>query len=145
MKERLSRYNQKFNFICEKLEKIPAKPSGLVIDATLYAVQVSIDAAMDIVAMLVKDLGEEVSDDYHNLGILQEKKILSQKEADILKRYNGLRNAIVHKYNKFEEKEVTEHIGEIKNNLYAFLEKVENAVKKIFAGNKEGFGKLQGI
>lgn len=130
-KERTLRYKKKINFIAEKLERLPEKPSGLLIDAALYGVQVSVDAVMDIVAMLVKDLGEEVSDDYHNLDTLIDKRILNKEKGEYIKEYNGLRNAIVHKYNKFEEKEVIENIKEIKNNLNKFLEIVEDAIEKL--------------
>lgn len=130
-KERVLRYRKKINFIAEKLERLPEKPSGLMIDAALYGMQVSIDAVMDIVAMLVKDLGEEVSDDYHNLDTLIDKRILNEKLGGLIKEYNGLRNAIVHKYNKFEEREVIENVEEIKSNLNKFLEIVENAIEKL--------------
>lgn len=133
MKERLLQYKRKIDFICEKLENLPEMPGDEILkDAILYRVQVSIDAAMDIIAMLVKDSGEEVSDDYHNMALLADKGILSKQIEEQMKFYNGLRNAIVHKYNKFEEKEVIANIKKIKRNFHIFLECVENAIKKIF-------------
>lgn len=144
MKERLLRYKRKINFITEKLERIPEQPQGLLIDAALYAVQVAVDAAMDIIAMLVKDSGENVSDDYHNIDILVEKKILSVKTGGLLRRYNGLRNAIVHKYNKFEEREVTEHITEIRQNFERFLDEAEHEIGKITEGKAAGDKKRSG-
>ncbi|WP_297089990.1 HepT-like ribonuclease domain-containing protein [Thermococcus sp.] len=58
------------------------------------------DVAMDIVAMLTKNLGITVEDDYTNIAKLEEKGVLSEGEVSLLRAYNGLRNAIVHKYNK---------------------------------------------
>ena len=92
---------------------------------------------MDIIAMLVKDKGATVSDDYHNIEKLQELKIISGTESIELKRLNGLRNAIVHKYNKFEEEIVIDHQEHIKQNLIAFLRKVEHEINIIFSQHKK--------
>ena len=104
-------------------------------DATLYRVQTAIDAAMDLVAMLVKDNGLEVSDDYSNIKKLFNAKIIGEKLSEDLAMLNGLRNAIVHKYNSFEEETVLENIDEITGVLEDFLEKVENELKTIFKKN----------
>lgn len=65
MGKREERYRQKISFIAEKIGSISKKiDSPLAVDATLYRIQVAIDAAMDLVAMTVKDKGMEVSDDY---------------------------------------------------------------------------------
>jgi len=67
-KKRIERYRQKIDFIAEKIGSIPKKIDGpLAVDATLYRVQAAIDAAMDLTAMLAKDKGMEVSDDYSNI------------------------------------------------------------------------------
>lgn len=132
IKKRKERYNQKMDFIVEKIESIPEPiETDIEMDATFYRVQISIDATADIISMLVKDLGKEVSDDYHNIDLLIKEKIISLKQGEKLKNLNGLRNAIVHKYNKFEEKEVLDNIENIKNNLLEFLEIAENVVKTL--------------
>ncbi len=133
MNERQLRYQQKINFICEKMENLPVNPTGLLIDAVLYRVQVSIDALTDIVAMLVKDIGAEVSDDYNNIDLLSAKKVVTAKEAEMLKKCNGLRNAIVHKYNHFEEQEVIRNITRIRRDFYELINTFEQNIKKIFA------------
>lgn len=126
MQERLERYRQKTQTVMTKLESIPENiRSETEINATLYCVQVAIDATMDIAAMLVKDVGHEVSDDYHNIDFLGKKKIIPQALAEELKRLNGLRNAIVHKYNTFEEETVVKNVMSIKSSLEAFMEIVE--------------------
>ena len=136
MQKRLQRYRQKINFIAEKIWSISKKiDSPLATDATLYRVQTAIDAAMDLVAMLVKDNGLEVSDDYSNIKKLFNAKIIGEKLSEDLAMLNGLRNAIVHKYNSFEEETVLENIDEITGVLEDFLEKVENELKTIFKKN----------
>ena len=132
MKRQL-KYKKKVEFIAGKIASIPGiLDNPLAIDATLYRIQMSIDAIMDIIAMLVKDRGEEVSDDYHNIRALEKIKVLDKKLADNLTMLNGLRNAIVHKYNKFEEETVIKDISKIKKLIRNFLDKVENELKNIF-------------
>ena len=136
--ERHLRYRQKIDFIIDKIGDIPNNvDSSLAIDATLYRVQTSIDALMDIIAMLVKDKGKSVSDDYGNINILLKIKVFNKKLADDLIMLNGLRNAIVHKYNTFEEDTVIKNIGEIKLIIQNFLEIIENEIKTIFKSNKK--------
>lgn len=131
--KRLARYKQKINFVAEKIGSLPKKiDNQLTIDATLYRIQTAIDGAMDVVAMMVKDKGKEVGDDYENIHKLQSLKILSKKLAEDLAMLNGLRNAIVHKYNSFEEKTVINNIVKIEKILISFLEVVESEIKTIF-------------
>lgn len=94
----------------------------------LHVVQVAVDAAMDVAAMLVRDRGREVVDDYHNLAILNEAGRISGEQADALRRLNGLRNAIVNKYNRFEEETVRENLESIQGARLAFAENVEHAL-----------------
>lgn len=124
------------NFIAEKISSMSQKlESPLAVDATLYRVQTAIDAAMDLVAMVVKDKGLEVSDDYSNIKKLFKSKVIGKKLSEDLAMINGLRNAIVHKYNSFEEETVMENIEEITGILEEFLEKVEHGLKTIFKKN----------
>src|SRR3989338_3776438 len=137
MNERLQRYKQKMDVAIDKINSLPRKPaSSTEIDATLYRVQIAIEATMDIIAMLVKDKGATVSDDYHNIERLQELKIISSTESTELKRLNGLRNAIVHKYNKFEEETVIGHQENIKKKVLTFLQKVEHEINALFTQHK---------
>ena len=45
---------------------------------------------MDVVAMLLKDMGEAVEDDYSNITRLSEIGIISMDLADRLRKCNGL-------------------------------------------------------
>jgi len=123
---RPERYRQKMQVVVTRLESVPKTiKTEIEVNAMLYCVQVAIDAAMDIAAMLVKDIGHEVSDDYHNIDALVKRKIFPAALGEELKRLNGLRNAIMHKYNTFEEETVVEHIQDIKKTVGQFLDKVE--------------------
>ncbi len=132
MNEREQQYRRKINFVAEKVKSFPATmPSSESVDAYLYRLQSAIEAAMDLIAMLVKDKGRTVSDDYHNIEILLELKVINKDLAAKLKQLNGLRNAIVHKYNKFEEDTAVSQREDASRTLLTFLQIVENELKTI--------------
>jgi uncharacterized protein YutE (UPF0331/DUF86 family) len=94
-KERKNRYLSKMGYVLEKMYSLPEDTFALDelgIDGVLYRVQTSIDAAMDMAAMLVRDSGFDVGDDYENIDILKEKNVIDASLADELKRLNGMRN-----------------------------------------------------
>ena len=97
----------------------------------MYRVQLAIETTLDVVAMLVKDKGHTVSDDYHNLEQLAEIRVISKKESEEIKKLNGLRNAIVHKYNQFEEEVILKQKEKIKKIILDFLKIVEDELKNI--------------
>lgn len=68
---------------------------------------------MDITAMKIKDSGMVVEDDYSNIGKLVENEIITPGEGETLKKFNGMRNAIVHKYDKLDMKIVEDAFGKI--------------------------------
>lgn len=60
-----------------------------------YNLLTPIESAMDLCAMLVKDLGKRVEDDYSNVEILYELGVIDKELAENLKMCNGLRNWLV--------------------------------------------------
>ncbi len=73
---RIERYREKIEYIMEALNEIPSNPEKPIeISGIFYNLLTSIESAMDISAMLVKDLGKRVEDDYSNLDILHEMEI----------------------------------------------------------------------
>lgn len=132
MNERQQRYQQKMQIIAEKIKSLPeTADNALAKDATLYRTQVAIEAVMDIIAMLVKDKGVVVGDDYQNIEKLKELGIINSALEVNLKKINGLRNAIVHKYNHFEEDAVLKNRKNIEKIIYQFLEITEHESKTI--------------
>lgn len=130
--ERASVYRRKLDVIVQALAKLPAPDFGaptslslLEKEGVFHVVQVSIDAALDIAAMLVKDAGDIPADDYHNLDTLVRLEVIPPTLADRLRQLNGLRNAIVHKYNAFEEERVFESLDEIGQALLEFVDVAE--------------------
>lgn len=126
--ERIDRYRSKIGYIIEKLYTLPEDTTALDelgIEGVLYRVHTSIEAAMDLAAMLVRDIGIDVGDDYDNIEILKEKKIIGAELADELKRLNGLRNAIVHKYGSVDTKLILRNLESIKEILRSFVDVIE--------------------
>lgn len=107
---------------------LPDNTNGLDelgIEGVLYRVHTSIEAAMDLAAMTVRDIGIDVGDDYDNIDILKEKKIIEAELAGELKRLNGLRNAIVHKYGSVDTKLILQNLESIKEILRSFIDIIE--------------------
>ena len=125
------KYQRKSSYIIEKMEELPDPRSDVGFDALLYRLHSSIEAAMDMAAMLTKDYGYDVQDDYHNLDLLKEKDIIDRAICDKMKKLNGMRNIIVHRYNGIEKELIVSNLDEIKETLLMFVEGVEDAHKKI--------------
>lgn len=126
--ERKRRYRSKIGYILEKMYALPDTAlvvDDLVVDGILYRVQTSIDAAMDMAAMLVRDIGIDVSGDYNNIEILCENEVIDINLADDLKKLNGMRNAIVHKYGSVDTQLVLQNLENIKEILRNFIEIIE--------------------
>lgn len=134
IKDKINRYHEKIEYIIEALEQIPEKPERPIeISGTFYNLHTSIESAMDIIAMLLKDLGFRVEDDYSNIEKLVELKIIDEKLGEKLKMCNGLRNWLVHRYNRVDTKIVLRSVDEVKDILMKFIERVEGVLNEIFA------------
>ena len=127
--KRIDQYKRKFEFIIEKLTRLPEDldKDEFYKDALFYRLQVSIDTAMDIIAMLCKDLGLTVKDDYSNLDEIKKLKIFKSLDIQELRRWNGLRNILLHKYNKIEDSLVLQE----KNNIIKSLQQLVVETEKI--------------
>jgi uncharacterized protein YutE (UPF0331/DUF86 family) len=131
---RLARYKEESDYIVTTIESIPGTlESDIERSAAYYKLHTSIEAAMDIIAMLLKDLGKDVGDDYANIQSLEGAKTIKPKLAERLRRCNGLRNYIVHRYNGLDEEIVLDSIKEVRRTLLAFLgvsERIINGLTK---------------
>uniref|UniRef100_A0A7C3RE04 DUF86 domain-containing protein n=2 Tax=Archaeoglobus fulgidus TaxID=2234 RepID=A0A7C3RE04_ARCFL len=115
----------------EALSEIPPNPEKPIeISGTFYNLLTAIESAMDISAMLVKDFGKRVEDDYGNIETLQEIGIIDEKLAEKLKMCNGLRNWLVHRYNRVDRQLVLNSVEEVKEILIEFIKRVEDVLEK---------------
>lgn len=131
MKEkRTIRYRDKIDFIVSSMEVIPEKPEGdLEISGVFYKLHTSIEAAMDLVAMVLKDSGEKIEDDYTNIASLEESKRITESLAEKLRKCNGLRNYLVHRYNGVDDEIALGSVREVSQILYTFVGVVEEFLK----------------
>ncbi|MFO7795696.1 MAG: DUF86 domain-containing protein [Promethearchaeati archaeon] len=104
----------------------------IYIDALFYRLQLAIDASMDVIAMLCKDLGIKVRDDYTNREKIKELNIFSPELVKNLRKFNGLRNALVHKNNKVQEDLILQQKEDIRENLNLFVKKGDIIINEKF-------------
>ena len=127
------RYDEKIDFVLEKISSLPDNlEEPFMKDALYYRLQTSIEATTDIASMLCKDLGKNVSDDYSNIECLRKMDVISEQMAGRLKKINGLRNILVHKYNGLREDIILDNQEIIIETLEDFVENVEKILSKIF-------------
>lgn len=130
--KRKDQYSRKLEFIIDKISLLPdnIEENVFYADALFYRLQVSIDATMDVIAMLCKDLGITVRDDYSNIDDLEKLNIFQTDLLKNLRRLNGLRNALVHRYNKIEEERIIQEKENYVDNLKKFVKDVEKIVNE---------------
>lgn len=86
--------------------------------AILYALQVSIDAIVDIVILIgTKEYEKEYKGDYEMFETLFEERIIEEDVFEKLRKMNGLRNAIVHTYNSLVIEEIYENYDKILRDI----------------------------
>jgi uncharacterized protein YutE (UPF0331/DUF86 family) len=93
--------------------------------AMLHALEIAVEVSMDIIAMNIRDMGLKVEDDATNIEKVTSKGIISKSDADLLRQMNGIRNFIVHRYNKLDMDIVNEalsRIGELKGIIIKIAE-----------------------
>ncbi len=129
---RRKRYSEKLEFIEKEIDFISQHTMENEVSkrAILYSLQTAIEATMDIIAMLVKDIGLEVEDDYTNISKLLDEKIINKEEGDMLRRFNGLRNAIAHHYNHLDLSKVEEALNFV-DELYKITVKLVKTAEAV--------------
>ena len=125
--KRIEQYQRKLEFIIDKISTLPdnVHENIFLMDALFYRLQVSIDATMDLIAMICKDLGITVRDDYSNINELENLNLFPKVLLNELRRLNGIRNALVHRYNKIEEDQIIKEKGHFVNILKQYVKLVE--------------------
>ena len=93
-----------------------------------------------VVAMLLKDMGEVVEDDYSNITRLFEIGIIPADIADRLKKCNGLRNYLVHRYHHVDDAIAMDSRSEVRDVFYK-----ENIIKEECVIAKKFEGTLPSI
>lgn len=129
---RLKRYQDKINYIIDKIKDLSRETkTKLEKDGIFYALQTSIEAMMDIIAMLTKDLGIPVKDDAANISRIIEKEKLEPILGEDLKKANGLRNILVHRYNDLDEEIILNSVEDVKTLLFKWLDIAEGILDEV--------------
>jgi uncharacterized protein YutE (UPF0331/DUF86 family) len=128
--KRREQYKRKLEFIADKITVLPEDfdDNLFMLDALFYRLQVSIDAVMDVIAMLNKDLGITVKDDYSNIDELDKLNIFPDNFLKQIRRLSGLRNVIVHRYNKIEDDLIIKQKDSFVDALKEFIKLVEKFI-----------------
>ena len=129
---RIKRYRDKINHVVVYIKDLPFEPKNeLEKRGIFYSLQTSIEAIIDLIAMLTKDLGIQVKDDNANISEIVKKRKLKSELGVKLKKANGMRNIIVHRYNDFEEQIILNSVEEIKDLLSKWIKVVEEILNEI--------------
>lgn len=122
------RINEKLEFALDRLEKLQRWIKGPLDEKTKFACfkafQEVIGAITDADALIIKLKGKEIEDDYTNIDKIVAEKMLSEMEASVLREANGLRNRIIHKYNKTEDSLALSSIKQLLPRLKQIIEKL---------------------
>lgn len=128
--DRLKRYKDKIDLILERKTEIKEWSGDFLEDkksmlASYKAFQEIVEAATDILAMMIKDEGSVPGDDYSNIDLAEGKKLIDTKMAESLKEANGLRNRVIHEYNGLNKEIAHESMIELLHVFEEFVEVVE--------------------
>lgn len=126
-KERKNRYREKTEFIEKRFTELEEWIIGedeKTKLASYKAFQEIMEALFDLIAMLIRDRGKLVEDDHKNIDKLAEIGIINARDSEILHDANGLRNRIVHKYNKIDD-------AIAKESIITLMPYLKNILKKL--------------
>ena len=131
--DRKKRYGEKFELIYERTEDVelllPNLNDKIKRLACYKAFQELVESLFDITAMMLKDNNKVVQDDYTNVDKLHNIGIVNEKDIKILQESNGLRNRIVHRYNKTDDNIAKDSMVTLLPGLKAITEKLHKNVK----------------
>lgn len=132
--DRLKRYKDKIEHAEKRMNEINEwidefEDSEKTMLACYKAFEEVVECCMDILAMICKDLGSTPKDDYSNIELIKDKKIITGDIAKSLRQANGLRNRVVHAYNGTDKNIAHKSMLSLLPELGIFLEVVEKWLK----------------
>jgi uncharacterized protein YutE (UPF0331/DUF86 family) len=129
---RIKRYRDKINYIIDKIKDLQVNPKNdLEKNGIFYIIQTSIEAMTDIIAMLIKDMGIPVEEDSTNISEIVKKRKINLELGEKLKKANGLRNILVHRYNNVDEQIILDSVEDIRELLFNWLDIVEEILNEL--------------
>ena len=141
-KRRLRQYIRKIQLIKENINDIALWSADYTIKEILqdkktrYAIykayQEVVEAFMDLIAMVVKDLGLLPEDDFTNIQKVIERRILTDDLGNILELSNNTRNWIIHRYNKLNDEQILRRIFNTLKRFPEIIMAIEEWIKLKF-------------
>ncbi|TFG02986.1 MAG: DUF86 domain-containing protein [Promethearchaeota archaeon] len=129
---REKRYNDKINYITSSIQLFSTIPKNeLEKRGIFYTIQTSIESLIDLIAMVVKDLGIPVNDDEKNISELINRRKIDPELGEDLKKANGMRNILVHRYNSIEEETIFESENKLKKLFLEWLKIIEEILNEL--------------
>ena len=126
--QKLETLEDRLAFIEENFPEIDELIGNRVLRKALYKeFQELTEALGDLSAMMAKEEGILVKDDYTNLERL--KTLLEPDVIENLKRANGLRNVLVHEYNGVDDTLASESVQEVLPSFWVFGSMVREWLK----------------
>ncbi|MDI6806978.1 MAG: DUF86 domain-containing protein [Candidatus Aenigmarchaeota archaeon] len=131
------RYRQKLNELENRLEFLKGNLSWkeefisnrMLKKACYKEFQEAVEIVSDILAMIVKDSGKAVEDDYTNIEIVS--KVLNSSDIKSgLRSAHGLRNILVHEYNEINDELAFDSILENIEVLKKFADMAKEWLRK---------------
>lgn len=113
----------------------PLVPKVKVGSLEMYAIerlfQLIVDAAIDINTHIITRSNFHTPDDYQGtFAILQENKILPYDLADKISKSVGLRNLLVHGYEKVDKEEMLRHISNGIGQYIEYMKHINDFLEK---------------
>ncbi len=84
----------------------------------------------DKLDLMCKDLGSTPQDDYGNLDRLE---VLKEPSREILKEANGLRNHLIHRYNRRDDQLARQSMADLLPGIFAFTKEVAAWLERILS------------
>ena len=140
--ERIKRYNDKLEYLNQTIENLNDWTESVDTKEFIerlelqkqygiyHAFQIGIEIITDLVSMIVKDLKLIPKDDYSNINIIKNKKVVSADLAAKLREANGLRNRIVHDYNGLDNEIAYNRLTNLLKYFQEFKVKAKEWLKK---------------
>jgi len=140
--ERLKRYNDKLEYLNQTIENLNdwtgnIDPKEFIERLELqkqygiyHAFQIGIEIISDLISMIVKDVKLIPKDDYSNINIIKDKKIINEDLAAKLREANGLRNRIVHDYNGLDNELAYNRLKNLLKYFQEFKVRAKEWLKK---------------
>jgi len=89
------------------------------------AAQEVIEAATDLIAMILKDKSIPPTDDYTNIDRILELEFITKEVGGSMREANGLRNRLIHVYNDVDVGVLLQSIKRVLPGIAKFFDEVE--------------------